>query len=403
LASRFDSNPMKTKTGFLLLTRHSDEEITDYLQGNAEDGWWLRRVKGNRFFFEKRPYAGKRICAYTFLSRDPDSPTEVQLRHELPVLRKQGWDMICIGGPENIADTKRHAFLYEEHSGMQSEAESGMASQAVPIPKADSSVSTKSRGRGFRKALSNLILCLLYVSCLAFVLGSDLLRLISNNLYLAFTCVLAVALAGCFVLSVLAFVSRCKVLAKKDDSGEIANKGYRFLDHAARATAAMLAFMVAFLVFDSLWGNTSSVGARTQIGNEKVVLYSDEVPVTLDDLGADTTGAYRSTRHVSSRGALASYDYCFDQNLGNESGTLSFISYTSFDVQNAFLRRIVTHQTMSYDGRIDVAMAQELGVDMVFISRSGKQALVSKGTKTIAIRSGFDLGPSEIAQFAALL
>ena len=395
---------MKTKTGFLLLTRHSDEEITDYLQRNAEDGWWLRRVKGNRFFFERRPYAGKRICAYTFLSRDPDSPTEVQLRHELPILRKQGWDMICIGGPENIADTKRHAFLYEEHPCSQhGNGTSSEAFQEVQIPKADSSVSSKSRGRGFRKALSNLVLCLLYVSCLAFVLGNDLLRVISNNLYLAFTFVLAIALAGCLALSVLAFVSRCKVLAKKDDSGEIANKGYRFLDHAARATAAMLAFMVAFLVFDSIWGNTSSVGTRTQIGNEKVVLYNDQVPVTLEDLGADTTGAYRSTRHVSSRGVLAMYDYCYDQNLGNESGTLSFISYTSFDVPNAFLRRIVTHQSMSYDGRIDVDMAQRLGVDMVFISRSGRQAIVSKGTKTIAIRSGFDLGSNEIEQFAALL
>ncbi len=394
---------MKTKTGFLLLTRHSDEEITDYLQRNAEDGWWLCRVKGNRFVFERKPYAGKRICAYTFLSRDPDSPTEVQLRHELPLLRKQGWDMICIGGPENIADTKRHVFLYEENPKMQSEAESGMASQAVPIPKADSSVSTKSRGRGFRKALSNMVLCLLYVSCLAFVLGNDLLRVISNNLYLAFACLLALALAGCLVLSVLAFVSRCKVLAKKDDSGEISNKGYRFLDHAARATAAMLVFMVAFLVFDSIWGNNSSVGTRTQIGNEKVVLYSDEVPVTLEVLGSDTTGTYRSTRHVSSSGSLASYDYCFDQSLGNESGELSFISYTCFDVPNALLRRIVTHQIMSYDGRIDGAMAHEFEVDMVFISRSGKQAIVSKGTKTIAIRSGFDLGSSELAWFAALL
>ncbi len=394
---------MKTKTGFLLLTRHSDEEITDYLQRNAEDGWWLSFVKGNRFFFERRPYAGKRICTYTFLSRDPDSPTEVQLRHELPHLRKLGWDMICIGGPENIADTKRHAFLYEEHPKMQPEAESRMASHAVQIPKADPSVSAKSRGRGFRKALSNLALCLLYASCLAFVLGNDLLRVISNNLYLAFTCLLAIALTGCLVLSVLAFVSRCKVLAKKDDIGEISNRGYRFLDHAARATAAMLVFMVAFLVFDSIWGNTSSVGTRTQIGNEKVVLYSDEVPVTLDDLGADTTGAYRSTRHVSSSGALASYDYCFDQSLGNESGELSFISYTCFDVPNALLRRIVTHQIMSYDGRIDVAMAHEFEVDMVFISRSGKQAIVSKGTKTIAIRSGFDLGSSELARFAALL
>lgn len=399
---------MKTKTGFLLLTRHSDEEITDYLQRNAEEGWWLRRVKGNRFVFERRPYAGKRICAYTFLSRDPDSPTEVQLRHELPILRKQGWDTICIGGPENIADTKRHAFLYEEHpcTPLQSDDTSGTASQpsqCVQIPKSDSSVSAKSRGRGFRKAMSNLVLCLLYASCLAFVLGNDLLRVISNNLYLAFTCLLALALAGCLVLSVLAFVSRCKVIAKKDDSGEIANKGYRFLDHAARATAAMLVFMVAFLVFDSIWGNTSSVGTRTQIGNEKVILYNDQVPVTLEDLGADTTGAYRSTRHVSSRGALATYDYCYDQNLGNESGTLSFVSYTAFDVPSAFLRRIVTHQSMSYDGRIDSTMAQELDIDMVFVSRSGKQALVTKGTKTIAIRSGFDLGSNEIAQFAALL
>ena len=399
---------MKTKTGFLLLTKHSDEEITDYLQRNAEDGWWLRRAKGNRFVFERRPYAGKRICAYTFLSRDPDSPTEVQLRHELPILRKQGWDTICIGGPENIADTKRHAFLYEEHpcTPLQSDDTSGTASQpsqCVQIPKSDSSVSAKSRGRGFRKAMSNLVLCLLYASCLAFVLGNDLLRVISNNLYLAFTCLLALALAGCLVLSVLAFVSRCKVIAKKDDSGEIANKGYRFLDHAARATAAMLVFMVAFLVFDSIWGNTSSVGTRTQIGNEKVILYNDQVPVTLEDLGADTTGAYRSTRHVSSRGSLATYDYCYDQNLGNESGTLSFVSYTAFDVPSAFLRRIVTHQSMSYDGRIDSTMAQELDIDMVFVSRSGKQALVTKGTKTIAIRSGFDLGSNEIAQFAALL
>ena len=394
---------MKTKTGFLLLTRHSDEEITDYLQRNAEDGWWLRRAKGNRFVFERRSYAGKRICAYTFLSRDPDSPTEVQLRHELPILRKQGWDTICIGGPENIADTKRHAFLYEEHPEVQSEAKSGTTSQGAQIPRADPSVSSKSRGRGFRKALSNLVLCLLYVSCLAFVLGNDLLRVISNNLYLAFTCLLALALAGCLVLSVLAFVSRCKVIAKKDDSGEIANKGYRFLDHAARATAAMLVFMVAFLVFDSILGNTSSVGTRTQIGNEKVVLFNDQVPVTLEDLGADTTGAYRSTRHVSSSGALATYDYCYDQNLGNESGTLSFVSYTAFDVPSAFLRSIVTHQSMSYDGRIDSTMARELDVDMVFVSRSGKQALVTKGTKTIAIRSGFDLGSNEIAQFAALL
>lgn len=398
---------MKTKTGFLLLTRHSDEEITDYLQRNAEDGWWLRRAKGNRFVYERRPYAGKRICAYTFLSRDPDSPTEVQLRHELPILRKQGWDTICMGGPENIADTKRHAFLYEEHPcsqhGNGTCGTTTHASQCTQIPKADPSVSSKSRGRGFRKALSNLVLCLLYVSCLAFVLGNDLLRVISNNLYLTFTCLLALALAGCLVLSVLAFVSRCKVIAKKDDSGEIANKGYRFLDHAARATAAMLVFMVAFLVFDSIWGNTSSVGTRTQIGNEKVVLYNDQVPVTLEDLGADTTGAYRSTRHVSSSGALATYDYCYDQNLGNESGTLSFVSYTAFDVPSAFLRRIVTHQSMPYDGRIDSAMAQELDIDMVFVSRSGKQALVTKGTKTIAIRSGFDLGSNEIAQFAALL
>lgn len=389
-----DVKASKTKRGFLLLTRHSDEEITDYLQRNAEDGWSLRCVKGNRFLFERRPYDGRRVCAYTFLSRDPDSPTETQLRCELPILRKQGWDTICIGGSENIADTKRHAFLREEHPETNPNA---------PIPKADSSVAERSRGRGFRKALGNLVLCLVYVSCLAFVLSSDLLRVVSNDLYFVFTLLLTLALAGCTVLSVMAFVSRIRVLVRKDDGAEIANGGYRFLDHAARATAFMLALMVAFLVFDTVWGNRSSVGTRTQIGGENVVLYSDEVPITLEDLGADASGAYRSTRHTESSGFLASYEYSYDQSLGNESGGLSFIAYTVYDVPNALLRRMVTHQTMSYDGRIDTAMAQNLGVDMVFVSRSGKQALVSKGSRTVAIRSGFELTPEALELFSSLL
>ena len=140
---------MRKKTKFILLTRHTDEELTHFLQREAENGWWLIKNNGNRFTFIEKKYEGKRICAYTFFSRGPESSTEVQLGRELPYLRKKGWDQIGVSRAENIVDSRRHAFLYEEKP-----------TSFFPVTEEDEI--KKAEKRSIRKAISNLILNALY-------------------------------------------------------------------------------------------------------------------------------------------------------------------------------------------------------------------------------------------------
>ena len=80
---------VKKRNRFILLTRHTDQELTHFLQKEAEKGWWLEKNSGNRFTFVEKNCEGKKICAYTFFSRGPESSTEVQLGRELPYLRKK--------------------------------------------------------------------------------------------------------------------------------------------------------------------------------------------------------------------------------------------------------------------------------------------------------------------------
>ena len=47
---------MRKKTKFILLTRHTDEELTHFLQREAENGWWLIKNNGNRFTFVEKKY-----------------------------------------------------------------------------------------------------------------------------------------------------------------------------------------------------------------------------------------------------------------------------------------------------------------------------------------------------------
>ena len=139
---------VKKRNRFILLTRHTDQELTHFLQKEAEKGWWLEKNSGNRFTFVEKNCEGKKICAYTFFSRGPESSTEVQLGRELPYLRKKGWDQICVSKVENIFDSRRHAFLYMEKP-----------TSFFPITEEDEI--RKAEKRGWRKALSNLLLSLI--------------------------------------------------------------------------------------------------------------------------------------------------------------------------------------------------------------------------------------------------
>ena len=160
---------MKRKVGFILLKCHDDRELTNYLQRNAEAGWWLSCVKGNRFFFIRRPYEGRRIISYTFSSKEPETATEIQLSRYLPELRRRGWDTVCLGGPENLVDNRRHAFLYEEKRGAE-------------IPECLDIENSYANRLKSRKVISNLLLCILLEIFLIAALNFDLMRIVCFSL-----------------------------------------------------------------------------------------------------------------------------------------------------------------------------------------------------------------------------
>jgi len=364
---------MRKKTRFMLLTRHTDEELTEFLQKQAEAGWWLEANKGNRFTFVKRPYVGHRVCAYTFPSREPEIPTENQLRQELVLLRKQGWDMICISGPETLTDSRRHAFLAEEVLGS-------------PLPKADAKEREKAAKRGKQKALANLALCLLYIAALSVVLLNDLARLVSNNGYLCFS----IAFAGLLIASLALTLHSLRGKAG-------------WLDVSTRLIFFMLVFAAVFLMVDGLWGDNGRTGVRTQIGETTVVLYHDAVPVALEDVGADVSGIWRSTRNVSSHSFLASYRHCFDESLGTRDERLSFISYTCFSVANPWMLKVVSRQNCGDNLTEDASFATRLGLDKICLSASHKNVLIQKGDTFVSIQSGFPLEERQIGVFLSAL
>lgn len=52
---------VKKRNRFILLTRHTDQELTHFLQKEAEKGWWLEKNNGNRFTFVEKNCEGKKI------------------------------------------------------------------------------------------------------------------------------------------------------------------------------------------------------------------------------------------------------------------------------------------------------------------------------------------------------
>lgn len=379
---------MKKKIKFLLLTKHTDEEITAFLQTQAELGWWLKKNSGNYFFFEKKPYEGKRICAYTFFSHGPETSTEIQLRQELPYLRKLGWDMICISGPENIADTRRHAFLYDEKPD---------TNNPKAIPQTDEDQNIFALKRGIKKAISNLILCLLYATFFLFIIGKELLKIVTKTSYLIMSIVFFFLLLYCLTLSILALSSRIKA------NKRVKTKHFRALDVATNATFIMLLIFCLFLLQDYFYGNNGSRGTKVKINNTYVRLYSDDLPLELEDLKLTIQDPYRTKRYLESESFLASYRYGFDESFGNEKNYVSFISYTIFTSNNKFLNKAVENQLYAKKGEQNKQLATQLEVDEVTITQTKNLVLITKGSSLLFVKSGFPLSQEQLKKFSLLL
>jgi hypothetical protein len=374
---------VKRKTEFLLLTCHTDDEITDFLQRNAEENWWLVGNKGNRFEFEARQYQGRRICSYSFFSHDLETSTEEQLRRELPLLRRKGWDMICISGPENVTDSTRHAFLYDEHPNAES---------PKPIPKSDNANEARSVRCSRRKSVSNLLICILFLAFALMEYRNDLFKIVSSNFYLASSLIVSILLLASIAVSFVAAVhSFCSMALRK-------KRPYmsRFLDIGARLTLLVIAVLCFVLISLSLWSGVQGHGTRIDINGSKAIVYSDEIPIGLKELGIDTTGAYRSSIWHDSSSLIASYSHGSDEILDEAADCISFVSYHRFSSRFGFLRRIAVNQLFHFQGQEDSNSAMNLGFDSMWLSSDEKSILISSGIDVMVINSGESLSKNAI-------
>jgi hypothetical protein len=356
-----------TKTAFMLLSRHTDQELSLFLQAEAEKGWRLTECKGNKFLFTYRPYDGRKVCAYSFSSHGPESSTESQLRHELVSLRRQGWDMLCIGPVEDIADSRRHAFLYEEIPGS-------------PMPAAEAYEENRARKRGLRKKISNAMLCLSYIAAFILLLASDLVRIVSSNVYilfsLAFLAMACISLAHC----ILAFT----------------RKGSRFLDSSTRLIFFSLVAFALLLAVDTLWLEDGSRGRQVQINGQTVRVYDDLSPITLESLGMKASGALRSTRYQSSSSLLASYEHIYDQSISATDPC--YISITMFRASWAPLFSIAQSQLAGRISVMDEDLSARLGLEVSF-SADMREAILQSGRAVCTFSS---LDPITVEQLSIM-
>ena len=360
---------------FMLLTRHTDAELTDFLQRKAEEGWMLKGNKGNIFTFKRQPYNGRRVCAVSFFSQTPDIPTIKQVRQYLPVVRRTGWDTICIGQPEDIFDSKRHVFLKEEILG-------------APLPTPDEREMAKAAKRGRKTALRCLATALLIVAFLLFYLTHDFLRLVTSLPHMVSGAAFALLLGTALVLAVKAIA-----VTQRQKRGKTGSpRDYRWLDRATLWSTVMLAGLLALLLVDSIFAPKGSMGQRVRIGGEEVVLYSDALPLTLEQVGGDVSGPYRISRFLEGGSPLASYYYGFDESLATANTEIvSYISYTVFTSPVAWIREWVAAQQIPLDAREDPETADSWGVETAYVGGNGLSLVLLQGERVVVFQSGFPL------------
>ena len=379
---------LRKKTKFILLTRHTDEELTHFLQKEAEKGWWLKKNNGNRFTFVEKPYEGKRICAYTFFSRGPESSTEVQLGRELPYLRKKGWDQIGVSKAENIVDSRRHAFLYEEKP-----------TSFFPVTEDDEIKKAEKRSK--RKAISNLILNALYFIAAVLLLFFDKVRLLTSLSYLLSYFTFFILLLFSIILSIKAitWVIKCR----KNRKEETEKGNYRSLDHSTLSTSLMLFFLLIVLVISSIWGNGGSKGERVNINGTSIVLYSDEAPVSLETIGIEAKGAYRTTKTDNRKSPFAEYLHVYDQSFGGEETRLEYLSYSLFSSPYSFMLDMAESEMFGEAAIGDSALASRISVESVERSTSSGKILIKGNNSILTFDSSKELGEEDLKLLSSLI
>ena len=231
----------ETKNNFMLLAVHTDKEFTYWLNRHAEAGWWLKENKGNTFVFVKRPYPGKRICSYTVRSDVLGVSAEDVFYDQQDELRKNGWQLLAMGMPENLTDKTRHAFLVEVPQEDQPRPE---------IPLSDPDGQTALLRNALKKAVSTIVLCLIYAAILVYFIAFRPALLFSGVLGTIFLIATAIVLLPCLYFAFRAASLYAK--AVRDPGMDTISGDFQSLDRAVVLNSVMLVILAAYLILDFL-------------------------------------------------------------------------------------------------------------------------------------------------------
>ena len=286
---------------FILLLNHDDLSLSAYLRHCLAKGEQFVRASSNIFTFRKTAPSDERIAVVTYASEDPELKMKFQMEDYAALMKKRGWKVLHIGGPEDIFDSKRHVFLQT-------------AETDIPELAIDPALGEKARKREKKSLIRCLTMLLLLAGFAIFFLGHDPDIFLSSN-HLFFPCI-AAAVFGMISL-VFCIMGGITVLRKAQCADGF--RHFLCVDKAVLFCMLSVFGLAVALVLDLIF--YPDTGRAIVNEDQRITVYHDDIPLRLEDLSIPVEGAYRSSRLTERNGLIMSALYASDQSLSGSAGT----------------------------------------------------------------------------------
>ena len=132
-------------------------------------------------------------------------------------------------------------------------------------------------------------------------------------------------------------------------------------------------------------------------------MYRDEVPVSLETIGIDARGAYRTQKMEERKSPFAEYIHVYDQSFGGEETGLEYLSYSLFYSPYSLVRSIVENEIFGEAAILDNGLSKDLGVESVEISTVSGKFLIKGKDSLLTISSSKDLSEKELTILSSLI
>ena len=297
---------------FILLLNHDDISLSAYLQHCLGNGEQFTKNSGNIFTFSRQEPSEEKIAAITYVNEDPDLKMKFQLEDYCALMKKRGWKILDIGKPEDIFDSKRHVFMQTD----QSEDE---------FPLTDPGQAKKANKREKQSLIRCFCMLLLMLGFGIFFVGHDPDVILSSN-HILF-CSAAVCI--CWIISLVYCIKGTSAILRKAQC-ENGFRNYLAVDKAVLFCMISAAFLMVSLIYDLfLFPDTGRVIVQ---GDQRITVYQDELPLTMEDLNISKKGRFHSSRLTKREGLLMSSIYAVEQSFSNQESVtdLSLLSYSLF-------------------------------------------------------------------------